>query len=186
MEKALMLLLLAICVLNTAVANNTGQNLIVNGDFTQNSCRQPICIYNSRQPNALKGWIPEPNIEIGWGSLYNKNIGRTRVLDLAPHSNSCVKQIVPNLQPGTYQLTYEYAARSGIKPSDCEFEVSFNGVKVKQITPLNDKIRSESVDIDFKSGREGVVKFCSVGQNNIFGAVLKSVRMIRKSGPLQG
>ena len=119
--KKILMVLIVICALNTAVANSKGENLIVNGDFTENLCGQPICFYNSNQPNGLKGWIPEPDIEIGWGWLYNKNIGRVRVLDLAGHSNSCVKQIVRNLQPGTYQLTYEYGARSDRKASDCEF-----------------------------------------------------------------
>ena len=31
-------------------------NLIVNGDFSQSSCYQDWCIYNT--PNAVKGWIP--------------------------------------------------------------------------------------------------------------------------------
>ncbi len=120
--KTILMLLIAICVLHPAIANNKDTNLIVNGDFTVNSCGKMFCIYNSSHlPNGLKGWIPEPAIEIGWGWQYNKNIKQVRVLDLAAHSNSCVKQIVQNLQPGTYQLTYEYAARSDTKPSDCEF-----------------------------------------------------------------
>ena len=111
----------------------------------------------------MKNWVPENDLEIGWGSHYNKNLGKERVLDLAPNSNSCVRQVIRYLQPGTYQLTYEYAARSDTRPSDCEFEVRFNDRTLKKVSPVNDRIQTDTIDVEVKSGTEGELRFCSVG-----------------------
>ena len=104
-------------------------------------------------------------------------------MDLAPNSNACVKQIIKSLQPGVYQLTFEYAARSDRLSEDCQFEVSFNGKSLKRITPLGDRIQTDTIDIEVRNVCEGSVRFCGIGgENNIFGAVLKSVRLIPKNG----
>jgi hypothetical protein len=98
--------------------------LIVNGNFAQNDCSRDWCIFNG--PNCVKGWNPKPEIEIGFGKVYNSHLGNERVIELAPNSNSCIEQSVKNLEPGIYQLKYEYAARERRSFQDCQFKVEFN------------------------------------------------------------
>ena len=89
-------------------------NLLINGDFEQNKCprEQQWCIYHTNTPDAVTGWIADPDIEVGYGTVYNKRLGGgDRVVELAPNSNSCIRQKVDNLQPSFYKLEVIYAAR---------------------------------------------------------------------------
>jgi hypothetical protein len=45
--KKTMLVLLGVGALDSVMAQTTPTNLIVNGDFAQNSCNQDWCIYNT-------------------------------------------------------------------------------------------------------------------------------------------
>ncbi len=38
------------------------QNLIKNGDFTNNGCPGNFCIYYSNSTNTVANWIPTPSI----------------------------------------------------------------------------------------------------------------------------
>ena len=52
-----------------------GKDIVKNGDFEQNSCSSPWCIFNSNQYSAafspVPSWTPSPEIEIGRGNIYN-------------------------------------------------------------------------------------------------------------------
>ena len=140
MKKAMMLLM-GLGALDTATAQTpVAGDLIVNGNFSTNGCHPEFCF--SCDSNFVRGWIPEPELEIGFGSYYNKYLQKERVLDLAPNANSCVKQVIKGLSKGTYRLRFEYAARSDQKSEDCKFAVKFNGKVLKSITPLDDRIRT--------------------------------------------
>jgi hypothetical protein len=76
--KKTMLVLLGVGALDSVMAQTTPTNLIVNGDFAQNSCNQDWCIYNT--VDAVQGWIPEPEIEIGYGAVYSDALTTERVL----------------------------------------------------------------------------------------------------------
>ena len=59
MKKAMMFLL-AMGAFNGVSATNTSQNLIVNGNFAENECRNDYCIFSGSK--SVKGWIPDPEI----------------------------------------------------------------------------------------------------------------------------
>jgi hypothetical protein len=183
--KAVLVALIGLAVINVSMATHPSGNLIVNlianGDFSDSPCDKELCIYDT--PNTVKGWIPNPMIEVGFGFHYNQYLNRERVLDLAANSNSCVKQVIKNIKPDDYQLIFEYAARTDRRSDDCQFEVSFNGNLLKKITPADDRFRTEVIGIHVNTECDGVVEFCSVGgQNNVYGAILKTVQMIKKLG----
>jgi hypothetical protein len=147
MKKA-MILLAGLGALDTANAQSSATanlmnagNIVNNGNFAITSCTSEVCISNDR--NLVKEWIPDPDIEIGFGSTYNKYLEKNiRVLDLAPNSNSCVRQVIKGLTKGTYTLRFEYAARSDQKSEDCKFAVKYNTRVLKSVTPLDDRIRT--------------------------------------------
>lgn len=64
---------------------------------------------------------------------------------MAPNKNSCIKQSINNLQPGVYQLKFEYAARKGKSFDDCQFAVSFNGNNLKTVKPCDYQINTETI-----------------------------------------
>ena len=157
-----------------------GENLIANPDFEKNPCTEHWCHYNSHRPNVVEGWIPDTDLEVGYGSIYNQFLDEKRVLDLAPTSNQCVRQVVRDLRPGLYDLAYEYAARSSHPVTEGEFEVSFEGKVLRKISPVSDRVEKDTVVVDVKEGNDGILKFCSLGPSNHEGGVLKSVFMTRK------
>jgi hypothetical protein len=102
-----------------------GENLITNPNFEKNPCTGNSCTYKDNQPNVVEGWIPDAELEIGYGSIYNKFLGDERVLELATNTNQCVRQVVRDLRPGLYDLTYEYTTRSDKPVTEGDFEVSW-------------------------------------------------------------
>lgn len=73
MKKAIMFLM-AMGAFDSVMATGSSQNLIVNGNFSENDCRNDWCIFKGQ--NNVRGWIPEPEVEIGFGHVYNSNLGR--------------------------------------------------------------------------------------------------------------
>jgi hypothetical protein len=101
--KKTMLVLLGVGALDLAMAHTTPTNLVTNGDFSQNTCLKDYCFFNTQ--DAVQNWIPDPEIEIGYGYLYSDAFttgSKERVLELSPNANSCVKQVIPNVLPGCY------------------------------------------------------------------------------------
>lgn len=101
MKKALVLLA-GMSALDTATANSslrfeTDANLLTNGDFEQTVCKQDWCIFDSKTPNAVTGWTPDPQIEVGYGTVYNDNLGNDRVVELDSDFNSCIYQEINNI-----------------------------------------------------------------------------------------
>ena len=128
--KKTMLVLLGVGALDSAMGQSIPptdlvNNLVSNGDFSQNICKADFCIYNTQ--NSVANWIPEPELEIGYGSIYSNDLTKERVLERGPNSNSCVKQVIPNVRPGCYELKFEWGARKNREFADSQFQVSMNG-----------------------------------------------------------
>lgn len=126
MMRSLTFIVLALLV---AQSLTSGTNHIINGDFQDNKCTKSYCTWNMKnfKSENLPGWSPEPEIELGKGKVYNKNLGNAKVLELATSKNTCVKQVIPELEKGSYELTFGYAARKDRALIDCEFEIFFQG-----------------------------------------------------------
>jgi hypothetical protein len=65
-----------------------------------------------------------------------------RVLELNGKKNTCVKQLIPSLNPGKYKLSVTYVARGGVSLADNNFNVQFNGNTLKNITPVDYNIQT--------------------------------------------
>lgn len=177
--KKTMLVLMGMGALNGVMATDSSTNLVYNGDFSQSDCYADWCIYNTA--NSVRGWCPEPEIEVGYGSVYSNYLTNERVLELAPNVNTCVKQAIKNIEPGCYQLKFEWGARKDRAFSDCQFNVSLGGKALKSITPSDYQIHSETIDVEFSSGCEAELRFCGIGgDNNSYGAFIKSVSLVKK------
>ncbi len=142
-----MLVLMGMSALNGVIATDLPPNLVANGDFSQSDCNSNWCIFNT--PNAVRNWIPEPEIEVGYGSVYSIHLKNERVLELAPNANTCVKQAIKNIEPGCYQLKFQWGARKDRSFSDCQFNVALGGKILKSITPRDYKINTETIDVEF-------------------------------------
>ncbi len=51
---------MGISALDSVSAQTTGKELLVNGNFADNDCRQDWCFF--KQANQVRGWIPDPEI----------------------------------------------------------------------------------------------------------------------------
>lgn len=162
------------------MATDSSTNLVFNGDFSQSDCNSDWCIFN--QPNAVRGWCPEPEIEVGYGSVYSNFLTNERVLELAPNTNSCAKQVIKNIQPGCYQLKFDWGARKDRAFTDCQFSVSLGGKTLKTFLPTDYQIKTETIDVQFDGACEAELRFCGIsGENNSYGAFIKSVSLVRKA-----
>ncbi len=114
--------------------------------------------------------------------MYNSRLGKEKVVELSANTNTCIEQNVRNLAPGLYQLKYEYAAREGISLTDCQFKVSFENKELKKVTPQNHNVNTDILKIEVKSESNGRVEFCGFGGlKNSYGAIIKSVSLIKKA-----
>lgn len=77
MKKA-MFMMLAMGAVNEVSATESIPELIRNGDFAINECTQEWCISN--QSNYVQGWIPDPELEVGYGHVYSDVVNNERVL----------------------------------------------------------------------------------------------------------
>lgn len=135
-EGLVVLLLLSIL----ASVNCHGPNLIVNGNFCRNECKWDWCIFN--HPGGVTGWSPKPEIEIGFGYVYNHRLGSERVIELDPNYNSCIEQVI-YLQRGNYELRTQFIARDGRALQDCQFAIKLNNRELKHITPWNYNLNTD-------------------------------------------
>lgn len=69
------------------------------------------------------------------------------MLELATGSNQCVRQVVRDLRPGLYDLSYEYTTRSDKPVAEGEFEVSWEGKVLRKISPVSDRLEKDTVDL---------------------------------------
>ena len=120
MNRSIILLFLLAFILGIA-HSQTSPNLIENGDFSNSSCKSNRCIFTTK--DSVKGWIPEPEIEVGDGNIYSDFIKNEKVVELAANGNGCIYQEVKNIQPGNYELRFDHAARRAIDLNDCQFFV---------------------------------------------------------------
>jgi hypothetical protein len=180
--KKTLLLALFLAVLYTASAN-----LIANGNFDNTICRQQWCIFGRNNPNAVRGWTAEPEIEVGYAYLYNKNLkGSGRVVELGAKQNTCISQRVRAMAPGNYRLEVIYAARESRELCDSQFSIGVNGRVLKRVQPANYQVRSVVVNLRFRSvSSDNLIRLCGVrgSANNSFGAIIKEVRLHRGFGP---
>jgi len=87
-------------------------NLLKNSQFDQNKCEEPWCLYSKdNYHNEVQAWLPDPELEIGHGSVYSGYLTNERVLELDGNANTCVKQVIPSVHSGDYQITLDYLAR---------------------------------------------------------------------------
>lgn len=112
-------------------------DFIVNGDFENNECYSKSCLWGQRNFNSryLPGWIPEPEVEIGKGNLYNVHAGISTVAELSPNSNSCIKQIIENCVRGSFKIKFSWAARQSETLHDSVFQVKVNNQLIQSYIP---------------------------------------------------
>lgn len=104
-------------------------NLVKNGDLSKSKCVKDWCMYtNTGYSNEVDGWVPDGELEIGYGRIYSNYLGAERVLELSPNTNTCVKQLIPELLTGDYLLQFTWAARVGRAFNDSQLKASFNGI----------------------------------------------------------
>jgi len=83
-------------------------NLVENGDFSKNF----IGSQDWAIATSLPGWEVYPEVEVGYGRVYNNKWGNTIVVELDSNQNDILKQEF-ELECQEYTLQLDYAARTG-------------------------------------------------------------------------
>jgi hypothetical protein len=65
--------LLTVSALILLINSTESKNLIINNNFSQNTCRQAWCTSSSK--TLVPSWVPDPLIEIGKGTFYSDFLG---------------------------------------------------------------------------------------------------------------
>ena len=94
-----------------------------------------------------------------------------------------MKQTIPALTSGDYQLQFSYAARKSRQFSDCQFKVTFNGIELSHIYPSDYLVHTETVNVSLSANSTNVeLKFCAyAGSNSNYGSVIKGVKLVKKT-----
>lgn len=158
--------------------NNCCDELVENGGFEQNKCNQSFCTYDiwNFDSSLVPGWTPVDQIEVGKGTVYNSNAGRSYVAELDPHKNSCITQDITTCSAGKFVLQFNYAARQKQELDTSTFQVLVNGEVVRSIIPSNYAYNHEQIVLDLEA-EENSLTFCAHGDVNSdsFGAVIDNV-----------
>ena len=83
-------------------------NLVKNGDFSKNFIGSEHWAIGT----SLPGWEVFPEVEVGYGTVYNNNWGDRIVVELDSNQNDVLKQVF-DLECQEYTLQLDYAARTG-------------------------------------------------------------------------
>ncbi|EKS39948.1 DUF5801 repeats-in-toxin domain-containing protein [Afipia clevelandensis] len=157
-----------------------GENLIVNGQFTDNAGFAPPMSWGGQAAPAnsdIKGWhIANNNLERNPANWYVQDPadgGRVVDLDATP-GNVSLSQTFANLQNGqSYTLTFDAAKPAGY---DATTQVYWNGQLVGTITPNSDHFEQFSIVVIGGAG-SNTLEFREVGIADNGGTFLANVAM---------
>lgn len=157
-----------------------GQNLVVNGQFTDNDGFAPPMSWGGQAAPAnsdIKGWhIANNNLERNPANWYVQDPadgGRVVDLDATP-GNVSLSQNFTNLQNGqSYTLTFDAAKPAGY---DAKTQVYWNGQLVGTISPNSDHFEQFSITVTAGSGTN-TLEFREVGAADNGGTFLANVAM---------
>jgi hypothetical protein len=170
-------LLLILALAGTVFANN---NLLLNGDFSNNDCSHDSCVYNANSfiSNCVDGWAPQQQFELGYGSSYCDYLTKEPVVRIAPSTDSCISQQIPNIQPGNYNLQFDWAAVKGSSFNDCQFQVWFNGQVVGHYLPVDYQVHTVNIPINVSTACDlAELKFIGIqGINLGCGSIIKGIQ----------
>ncbi|MGN6284716.1 MAG: T1SS-143 repeat domain-containing protein [Afipia sp.] len=164
----------------TIVTPSIGANLVVNGQFTDNSgFGAPMSWGGQAAPanSDIEGWhIAGNNLERNPANWYvpdPANGGRVVDLDATP-GNVTLSQTFGNLTDGeSYTLTFDAAKPAGY---DAQTEVYWNGQLVGTVTPNADHFEQFSITVTAGSG-SNTLEFREVGAADNGGTFLANVAM---------
>ena len=110
------------------------KDLVKNGGFEQNKCSPHAdwCHYSRHNiEKAVPNWIASPLIEIGKAAFYNRDawskVSLSTVSELDAAGNGCIKQRIPEITKGKYQLKFDWAAKQGVPLDSSGVEVRISG-----------------------------------------------------------
>lgn len=168
-------------------------NLLINGAFSSN-CPDISCIYKSANSNSVRGWTPEPELEIGSGYLFSDEFTfsstspNQQVIELAGNQNTCISQVVTDLNPGQYQFSFDYAARKCSELNNSKLTVEVNGNKSDPIVPRDYHFATQTSSFTLADNQTtATVRLCGVGEpDNGLGAIIKSSSLLKTSSEVNG
>lgn len=128
-------------------------DLIINGGFLSNTCQSSLCVWNNQNfaSNFISGWLPIPEIKIVKSLSVNANFGDKWVVELDANRNTCIRQNVP-LKTGKHNLKFDWAARANSILSSNGLLVYINGSLLKQISPSDYSVHTDSLDFILNIG----------------------------------
>lgn len=83
-----------------------------------------------KQDSVVPGWIANPEIEVGRGTIYNQVLGNSWVAELDANANTCIRQNL-QLEGGKHTLLFDWASRAGVDAHSTSFDVKLNGQGLK-------------------------------------------------------
>ena len=172
--KSVAILAVLLVLLQAAVAQDL-PNLLVNGNFSQSGLAPTE---TSKVLTSLVGWQVVNQVESGIGEKYNSRWGNRNVIEMDSYQNDILRQNV-SLNCGVKVLfSIDYAPRVPEKFETCQLNITWNGVLVKNILPVDYEIRTYAVILTAVGGIN-TLELAGAGKSDWNGLLIANVKLIK-------
>ncbi len=94
--------------------------------------------------------------------------------------NSCIKQRIPQITQGKYQLKFDWAAKTGSSLDSSELEVRVSGEVISYLDAKNYDINRQTVEFELKSApADPVLELCAGGKSDGSGATVDNIQLMK-------
>ena len=164
----------AIAALAVGCVIETRANLVVNGSFEAPALGGGWNLFSS-----IPGWTAAsggaPVLEIGAGGIYGvTGFDKKQVMELDSTGNVVAEQTIGYFA-GVKPLSFLYAQRAGVLPSDGSFDVLWNGGLVGSFAPAYGATAMTLFTKNVTSAAINTLQFVGTGANTSYGAIIDNV-----------
>lgn len=145
------------------------KNLIVNGGF-ENPKVSVFFVYN----NDIEGWKGN-SIEIGKGSIYNKNFSG-QVTELDASNNTSIKQILKFNESKRCKLQFEYGANVNANLDSCGIQIKFNDAIIFNEFPTFYTKNKVLLEVTTRVGNN-TLELIGTGISDSYGAIVDNIQL---------
>lgn len=153
-------------------------NLIVNGNFELPAFTDASTRWKIFTKNDNTGWeLSNNEIELGEGTIYNKNWKSGRVCELDANKNNKISQTL-TLDEIKYVIEFDVASRTAKDTNSNLMNAYFNCEKIYEFVPQNYNIVHVKKIVTAKKGNN-TLAFEGAGTSDSYGATIDNVKLYR-------
>jgi hypothetical protein len=150
-------------------------NLVVNGGFEDSSVGNGT----SAMFTSIAGWTGDPSIELQ-NHIVRAPFAGNNLAELDTNMNSAMSQNIGTVAGQTYEISFEYAPRSGTSASSNGFKFLWDGVMIDNIAEDSSNLADTSwkkfTFNEVATGAQSRIEFSAAGTSGSRGGFLDDVQ----------